>query len=118
MLAPTRELAAQIADVVGAAGSAAGLATLVAYGGVAKPPQAAALRRGVDVLVATPGRLEDLMQDGACRWHPYALLWAQQALCVSVEDLMQDGASKWLARGALVCSIGWFTTDAAVSERH
>ena len=70
VLAPTRELAAQIADVVGAAGSAAGLATLVAYGGVAKPPQAAALRRGVDVLVATPGRLEDLMQDGACRWPP------------------------------------------------
>ncbi len=67
MLAPTRELAQQIAAVLEEAGARAGLRALCAYGGVPKPPQAAALRRGVDVLVATPGRLEDLMQDGVCR---------------------------------------------------
>ena len=67
VLAPTRELAQQIAAVFEEAGGRAGLRALCAYGGVPKPPQAAALRRGVDVLVATPGRLEDLMQDGVCR---------------------------------------------------
>ena len=66
-LAPTRELAQQIAAVLEAAGQPAGLATLCAYGGVPKQAQAQALRKGVDVLVATPGRLEDLMNDGACK---------------------------------------------------
>lgn len=67
VLAPTRELAQQIAAVLEEAGQAAGLRTLCAYGGVPKPPQTAALRKGVDVVVATPGRLEDLINDGACR---------------------------------------------------
>ncbi len=66
-LAPTRELAQQIAVVLEEAGAPASLRTLCAYGGVSKPPQAQALRKGVDVLVATPGRLEDLMNDGACK---------------------------------------------------
>ena len=74
VLAPTRELAQQIAAVLEEAGSRAGLRTLCAYGGVPKNPQAVALRRGVDVLVATPGRLEDLMQDGACRCRPVCLM--------------------------------------------
>ena len=67
VLAPTRELAQQIAVVLDEAGQAAGLRTLCVYGGVPKPPQTAALRKGVDVVVATPGRLEDLINDGACR---------------------------------------------------
>ena len=69
-LAPTRELAQQIAAVLESAGQPAGLATLCAYGGVPKQAQAQALRKGVDVLVATPGRLEDLMNDGACKSVP------------------------------------------------
>lgn len=138
ILAPTRELAMQIAGVLEAAGKPLGLSTLCAYGGVPKPPQAScmtrllflltaahpppafrepaqrcacprmlctarnfvgsrdvscpsgaahvarlgagimcatptvqtkALRKGVNVLVATPGRLEDLMNDGAARLH-------------------------------------------------
>ncbi|CAL8460624.1 g153 [Coccomyxa elongata] len=67
VLAPTRELAQQIAVVLDEAGQAAGLRTLCVYGGVPKLPQTAALRKGVDVVVATPGRLEDLINDGACR---------------------------------------------------
>ena len=70
MLAPTRELAQQIAAVLESAGQPAKLATLCAYGGVPKQAQAQALRKGVDVLVATPGRLEDLMNDGACKSVP------------------------------------------------
>lgn len=68
MLAPTRELAMQISAVLEEAGEAAGLRTLCAYGGVPKPPQMQALRRGVDIVVATPGRLEDLIDDDACRF--------------------------------------------------
>ena len=67
MLAPTRELAAQIAAVLEEAGAKVGLKTLCVYGGVPKGPQAQALRKGVEIVVATPGRLEDLLQDGACR---------------------------------------------------
>ena len=67
MLAPTRELAQQIAAVFEEAGAKVGVRTLCVYGGVPKGPQAAALRKGIEVVVATPGRLEDLLQDGACR---------------------------------------------------
>ncbi|KAA6424762.1 MAG: DEAD box RNA helicase [Trebouxia sp. A1-2] len=67
MLSPTRELAQQIAAVMEEAGNSSGLKTLCAYGGVPKPPQVKALRAGADVVVATPGRLEDLVQEGSCR---------------------------------------------------
>ena len=64
VLAPTRELAAQIKDSFQTYGGKGGPRTSVVFGGVGKHPQIAALRRGVSVLVATPGRLLDLMQDG------------------------------------------------------
>jgi len=64
ILSPTRELAAQIGAEVARFGAAAGLASAVVHGGVAEGPQRRALRAGVDVLVATPGRLEDLMRAG------------------------------------------------------
>lgn len=67
MLSPTRELAQQIAAVMTEAGEQCKIRTLCVYGGVPKPPQAKALRKGVHVIVATPGRLEDLMNDGACQ---------------------------------------------------
>ena len=67
MLSPTRELAQQIAAVMEEAGQECGIKTLCVYGGVPKVPQAKQLRKGVDIVVATPGRLEDLMMDGACR---------------------------------------------------
>ncbi|MFD2145214.1 DEAD/DEAH box helicase [Mucilaginibacter antarcticus] len=62
ILTPTRELAIQINESLAAYGKHTGLKHLVIYGGVSQNPQVDALRRGVDILVATPGRLLDLMQ--------------------------------------------------------
>ncbi len=62
VLAPTRELAVQIGESFGAYGRHTGLRSAVIYGGVGQHPQVRALRAGVDILVATPGRLLDLMQ--------------------------------------------------------
>jgi len=61
VLAPTRELAGQIHDSFKAYGRHAHLKSAVIYGGVNQNPQASAVARGVDVLVATPGRLLDLI---------------------------------------------------------
>ncbi|MFM8985593.1 MAG: DEAD/DEAH box helicase [Planctomycetia bacterium] len=61
VLAPTRELASQIHESFRAYGRHAGIASVVVYGGVSQRPQANALMRGADVLVATPGRLLDLV---------------------------------------------------------
>ncbi|HWZ35429.1 MAG TPA: DEAD/DEAH box helicase [Mucilaginibacter sp.] len=62
ILTPTRELAIQINESLAAYGRHTGLKHLVIFGGVSQNPQVDALRRGVDILVATPGRLLDLMQ--------------------------------------------------------
>lgn len=64
VLSPTRELASQIGDSFEAYGRHTGLRHAVIYGGVGKQPQINALKRGVDILVATPGRLLDLMGEG------------------------------------------------------
>lgn len=61
ILTPTRELAIQIEESFNAYGRNTGLKHLVIFGGVSQNPQTEALRRGVDILVATPGRLLDLM---------------------------------------------------------
>ena len=62
ILTPTRELAAQINDSLAAYGKHLDLWHAVIFGGVNDKPQIAELKRGVDILVATPGRLLDLMQ--------------------------------------------------------
>lgn len=64
VLAPTRELAAQIGASFATYAGPGGPSQTVVFGGVNKFHQIKALRRGVDVLVATPGRLLDLMNDG------------------------------------------------------
>jgi ATP-dependent RNA helicase RhlE len=64
VLAPTRELATQIATGFRTYGKHLGLRCTVIFGGVNQNPQADALRRGVDIIVATPGRLLDLMNQG------------------------------------------------------
>ncbi|MGB0490347.1 MAG: DEAD/DEAH box helicase [Candidatus Poseidoniaceae archaeon] len=64
ILSPTRELAAQIGDRIKVYGGALGLRHKVIFGGVGQRPQVDALRRGVDILVATPGRLLDLEEQG------------------------------------------------------
>ena len=61
ILAPTRELAAQIGDSFRVYGRGVALRHTVIYGGVKQGPQEKALRNGVDILVATPGRLLDLL---------------------------------------------------------
>ena len=67
VLEPARELALQVAESFGDYGSRTGLRTTVIYGGKKQGPQADALRRGVDILVATPGRLLDLHSQGLLR---------------------------------------------------
>jgi ATP-dependent RNA helicase RhlE len=64
IVTPTRELAIQIADSFTAYGKFTGIKNNVIFGGVKQHAQTVALRRGVDILVATPGRLLDLMQQG------------------------------------------------------
>ncbi len=61
VLAPTRELATQIEERFTAYGKSTGLRSTVIYGGMAQGPQVRAVRAGLDVIVATPGRLLDLM---------------------------------------------------------
>jgi ATP-dependent RNA helicase RhlE len=67
ILAPTRELASQIAETFRALGRHVGIRVALVFGGVPKARQANAIRAGIDVVVATPGRLIDHMQDRAIR---------------------------------------------------
>ncbi|SHL95455.1 DEAD/DEAH box helicase [Vreelandella subglaciescola] len=64
VLAPTRELAAQVGKSIATYGAKLPLRTHIIFGGVGQNPQVEALKRGVDVLIATPGRLLDLQQQG------------------------------------------------------
>ncbi|MBP2437376.1 DEAD/DEAH box helicase [Microbacterium amylolyticum] len=64
VLAPTRELANQIAESIAPLAKAAGLTVTTVFGGVSQRPQEQTFRRGVDIVVACPGRLEDLMGQG------------------------------------------------------
>lgn len=64
VLAPTRELATQISTAMEPLAAAYGLKTTTIFGGVSQQRQVAALKAGVDIVVACPGRLEDLMKQG------------------------------------------------------
>ena len=66
ILVPTRELANQVHATLQPLAASLGLRTAVIFGGVGQGPQAAALRSGLDVLVACPGRLEDLLDQRLC----------------------------------------------------
>ena len=66
VLTPTRELALQITESFQAYGRYTGLKAACVFGGVSQVPQVEALRAGVDILVATPGRLNDLIGQGLC----------------------------------------------------
>lgn len=67
ILTPTRELALQISDCFSDYGKYSGLRHTAIFGGVKQKPQTDALRNGVDILIATPGRLLDLMGQGAVK---------------------------------------------------
>ncbi|MFN7618808.1 MAG: DEAD/DEAH box helicase, partial [bacterium] len=64
VLAPTRELVSQIAENLGEIGKQTRIRHTMIYGGVGQRPQIAALTRGVHILIATPGRLLDLVGQG------------------------------------------------------
>ncbi|WP_189327235.1 DEAD/DEAH box helicase, partial [Streptomyces flaveus] len=66
ILTPTRELAMQVADALQPYGDVLGLKMKVVCGGTSMGNQIYALERGVDILVATPGRLRDIISRGAC----------------------------------------------------
>jgi ATP-dependent RNA helicase RhlE len=88
VLAPTRELASQIAADFQTYGRYTGLATAVVFGGVSQHRQEQDLRRGADILIATPGRLQDLI--------------SQRVVVLSaVEVLVLDEADRMLDMGFL-----------------
>ncbi|WP_236200548.1 DEAD/DEAH box helicase [Pseudomonas pseudonitroreducens] len=84
VLVPTRELAEQVHESFRAYGQHVPLRTAVAYGGVSINPQMMKLRKGVDVLVATPGRLLDLYRQNALKFNQL------QALVLDEADRMLD----------------------------
>jgi len=84
VLAPTRELAAQIAEHMNELARHTRLSAAAVFGGVSHRPQERAFRRGVDILVATPGRLLDHMQNS------YARLNGLEVLVLDEADRMLD----------------------------
>jgi ATP-dependent RNA helicase RhlE len=79
ILAPTRELAIQIGEDFAAYGEHLNLRFATIFGGVGQNPQAAALKRGVDVLIATPGRLLDLVSQRLARLDKVSMLVLDEA---------------------------------------
>jgi ATP-dependent RNA helicase RhlE len=79
VLTPTRELAAQVGDSVATYGKRLPLSSAVVFGGVKINPQMQRLRPGVDVLVATPGRLLDLYQQNAIKFDQLEVLVLDEA---------------------------------------
>ncbi|NKB38383.1 MAG: DEAD/DEAH box helicase [Gammaproteobacteria bacterium] len=79
ILTPTRELAAQVQESVATYGRFLELRSAVVFGGVKINPQMMKLRRGVDVLVATPGRLLDLYQQNAVQFDALEILVLDEA---------------------------------------
>ena len=86
VMAPTRELAIQIEERFSAYGKHLGLTSTVLFGGVGQNPQVSAMRPGVDILVATPGRLLDLMNQ-------------RHIALGSIEVLVLDEADRMLDMG-------------------
>jgi ATP-dependent RNA helicase RhlE len=79
ILTPTRELAAQVADNVETYSKYLPLKSTVVFGGVKINPQMQKLRQGVDVLVATPGRLLDLYSQNALKFNQLEVLVLDEA---------------------------------------
>ena len=84
VLVPTRELAAQVAESFRTYGAHVRLSVAVVYGGVSQSAQVRSLQRGVDILVATPGRLVDLINQG------HARLGGVEVLVLDEADHMLD----------------------------
>jgi len=79
VLVPTRELATQVHEVLRPLARAMGLGVTTIYGGVSYGPQVTALRRRTDIIVATPGRLADLINQGECDLADVAVMVIDEA---------------------------------------
>ena len=79
VMEPTRELALQIAEVFDSIGRHTRVKTLCVFGGVEQDPQIARLAKGIDILVATPGRLFDLVSQGHIRLNRVRILVLDEA---------------------------------------
>lgn len=79
VLVPTRELAQQVTDALAPLAKTLRLRLAAVYGGTSLPRQAEALRRGTDIVVATPGRLTDLLERGACQLDAVAVTVLDEA---------------------------------------
>ncbi len=79
IITPTRELAAQVGESVSTYGRNLPLRSAIVFGGVKINPQMMKLRRGVDILIATPGRLLDLHNQGAIRFKQLEILVLDEA---------------------------------------
>jgi len=90
ILAPTRELAIQIGESFEAYGQYLRLRTTVVFGGVSQRPQTDALRAGVDILVATPGRLLDLINQGYISIHNVEMFVLDEADRMLDMGMFQD----------------------------
>src|ERR671927_744176 len=88
VVVPTRELGLQVARDIAAAGATRGVRVLPIYGGVAYEPQVDALKKGVEILVGTPGRLLDLAKQ-------------KQLKLTSIKALVLDEADRMLDLGFL-----------------
>jgi ATP-dependent RNA helicase RhlE len=79
VLTPTRELASQIGESFTNYGSALHLSNTVIFGGVGQNPQVASIRRGVDIVIATPGRLLDLINQKLVRFNALEIFVLDEA---------------------------------------
>ncbi|KAG0174282.1 RNA-dependent ATPase [Apophysomyces sp. BC1034] len=89
VVSPTRELAMQSEEQASIAGKTIGVKTVCLYGGVPKGPQRDAIANGVDIIVATPGRLIDLINEGACDLSEVSFMVLDEA-----DRMLDDGFEK------------------------
>ncbi len=75
ILVPTRELAIQIGENINHYGKYIAFKKVIIYGGVSQKPQVHSLNKGVDIIVATPGRVLDLVNQGFCNFLFFIVLW-------------------------------------------
>ncbi|CAK8540293.1 unnamed protein product [Lathyrus sativus] len=101
MLSPTRELAQQISDVLCDAGKSCGVESVCVYGGTSKGPQISALKSGIDIVIGTPGRIQDLVEMGICRLQEVSFVVLDEA------DRMLDMGFEQIVRSILgqTCSV-------------
>ncbi|MFZ4400033.1 MAG: DEAD/DEAH box helicase [Bacteroidales bacterium] len=90
IITPTRELAIQINESFQAYGRFTGLTSTVIYGGVNQNPQTSTLQKGVDILVATPGRLLDLMNQGFISLRDIEIFVLDEADCMLDMGFIHD----------------------------